>query len=83
MACGVPALAYARGGVKEVIADHETGFLAKDRNEFSQRLTELVNDTGLRLRMGAAARARAAGLFSWERVGAETVAFYRLVMARA
>jgi len=83
MACGVPALAYARWGLKDVIADPETGFLVRDRNEFSQRLVEMVNDPGLRLRMGAAARQRAAGLFSWERVGAETVAFYRLLMTRA
>jgi glycosyltransferase involved in cell wall biosynthesis len=76
MACGVPGVALARWGVRELVQDGETGFLASDAAEFRNRLEQLSDDAGLRSRLGLAARRRAER-FSWRAVVEQTVAFYQ------
>ena len=83
MACGLPSVAFGRWGVKELISDGETGLLAGSPADFSEKLRRLVSDRALRERLGRAARESVEERFSWPRVAAETVAFYReLVAAR-
>lgn len=82
MACGLPSVAVGRWGVLDLAVGGETGFLVRDESEFGARLTELVADAGLRARMGAAARRRATELFSWRRVAADTVSYYRELIGR-
>ncbi|HEV7205161.1 MAG TPA: glycosyltransferase family 4 protein [Jatrophihabitans sp.] len=66
---GVPAIAYSSaGGVRESIVDGETGWLVADSAELEKRTEELLTDPTLRERMGANARARAAG-FDWASTG--------------
>lgn len=76
MACGVPGVALSRWGVRELVQDGETGFLARDAAEFGSRLEQLGRDAGLRERLGQAAKQRAES-FSWRAVTEQTVAFYR------
>jgi glycosyltransferase involved in cell wall biosynthesis len=81
MACGLPSVAFGRWGVKELISDGETGLLAGSPADFSEKLRRLVSDRTLRERLGQAARESVEERFSWPRVAAETVAFYRELIA--
>jgi glycosyltransferase involved in cell wall biosynthesis len=64
--CGTPSAALAVGGLPESIVDGETGLLARDTKELSDRVRELVERPGLRERLGDAAERRAR-TFTWER----------------
>ena len=77
MACGLPSVAFGRWGVKELVNDGETGLLADSPAEFSEKLRRLTSDRTLRERLGQAALRSVEERFSWPRVAAETVAFYR------
>lgn len=64
-ACGVPAVAPAVGGVPELIADGETGFVTTgEPASIAAALHELLTNGALRGRMRAAARHRAVARFS-------------------
>jgi glycosyltransferase involved in cell wall biosynthesis len=78
-----PVLATAVGGHGEVIADGVGGFLvpAKDVEALRLRLEQLLADPALRQRMGAAARAEAAGRFDWELSAARFVEIFRVLLA--
>lgn len=58
-ACGVPVVAYAVGGIPEVVAHGETGFLAKegDVEGLARYLKTLLESADLRNAMGRAGRA--------------------------
>jgi glycosyltransferase involved in cell wall biosynthesis len=57
-AFGCPAVAGAFGGVPSVVRDRETGLLTSpgDGVSFAEAVARLLDDAGLRLRLGAAAR---------------------------
>ena len=78
MAAEKAAVATAVGGVPEVLADRETGFLvpANDHRAMADRIVQLLKDDGLRQRMGEAGLARARRLFTVERLVSETMAVY-------
>jgi len=61
MACGVPAVCSKVGGLPEVIRDGVEGYLvaARDVKGMAARALEILTDSGLRERMGRAARERA------------------------
>jgi N-acetyl-alpha-D-glucosaminyl L-malate synthase BshA len=65
MACGVPVVASDVGGVSEVVADGETGFLAAvgDVASMAGHVRRLLSDETLRRRMSQAARHRAETCF--------------------
>lgn len=67
-ACGVPAIAGRSGGSHDAVADGETGLIVDPHssNEILSALTRLLGDDELRLRFGAAARARAVLEFSYD-----------------
>ncbi|MCY3021569.1 MAG: glycosyltransferase family 4 protein [Planctomycetota bacterium] len=67
MAWGVPIVATDVLGSRDVVADGETGFLARvdDPADIADRLLRLLDDGGLRARCGAAARKRVAEQFSF------------------
>ena len=84
MACGKPVVSTRAGGPSETIVDGETdiknpmgvenptGYLvdAGDVSAFAARVVQLLNDADLRIRMGAAGRARVERLFSAEAMAA-------------
>jgi len=78
MACGVPVVGSAVGGITYTIADGETGLLVPPRDPASLAgaLYDLLEAPDARRRMGAAARARAERLFTWPVVAARTAALY-------
>jgi glycosyltransferase involved in cell wall biosynthesis len=81
MACGLPSVAFGRWGVKELAVDGETGLLAESPADFYDKLRRLASDVELRERLGQAARRSVEERFSWPRIAAETVAFYRELIA--
>ena len=60
MAAGLPVVATRVGGVPELVVDGETGLLvpAGDTRALAAALQRLVDDPDLRVRLGAAGRAR-------------------------
>jgi glycosyltransferase involved in cell wall biosynthesis len=68
MACGVPVLASASGGVPELIEDGVTGRLVPrlDTQALTRALREMSADRARLREMGAAARIRAERLLTWE-----------------
>jgi D-inositol-3-phosphate glycosyltransferase len=79
-ALGTPVVASAVGGLTEIIADGETGFLVAERQPqaFAEAIATLLDDAPLRERMGEAARLRAA-TFTWTRAVDRLAAIYRRV----
>jgi starch synthase len=92
MACGTPVVASAVGGIREVVVPEETGLLVdvgpqrrdtgepQDTAGFARRLAAALNrllaDEGLRRRMGAAGRERAARQFGWAAIARQTLRLY-------
>jgi glycogen synthase len=92
MACETAVVASAVGGIKEVVAHGETGFLVPlkqmqdspfepvNPDQFSRdlaaRINELMADPELRKRFGKAGRARAIEKFSWAEIARQTKALY-------
>ncbi|MGA7275133.1 MAG: glycogen synthase [Candidatus Udaeobacter sp.] len=92
MACETAVVASAVGGIKEVVADGETGFLVpleqmkespfeatnpeKFARDLAARVNQLMRDPQLRERFGKAARKRAKENFSWSAIAAKTKALY-------
>ncbi|HET6549696.1 MAG TPA: glycosyltransferase [Solirubrobacter sp.] len=79
--CGTPSAALRVGGLPESIVDGETGLLADDGPGLTAAVRRLVSDDGLRSRMGAAARERAA-TYTWERTARETLELLAATAAR-
>ena len=69
MAYGRPVVATAVGGLVDVVEDGVTGVLVRPRDSaaMSREVRRLLDDAGLRARLGAAARDRAREQCSWER----------------
>jgi len=68
-AAGLPQLAGESGGAAEAVVDGETGIVVgrpRDAGEVAGALRRLLEDPGLRERMGAAARARAEAYFDYD-----------------
>jgi glycosyltransferase involved in cell wall biosynthesis len=82
LACGVPQVATAVGGVPEVVVP-DTGVIVPsgDPMALGNAIVELLRDAGRRRRMGQASRTRHAELFDLPRMVAETSAVYQTVLA--
>ena len=78
MAHGRPVVASAVGGLRDIVADGETGMLVRPGDIASLRsaLERLLGDAELRRRMGEAARARVREHFSWDATTDATLAAY-------
>ncbi len=85
MAAGKAAVATSVGGVPEVLADGETGFLVppRDADALAACIVRLLKDQRLRERMGRAGLQRARELFTVERMVAETAAAYERLLRPA
>jgi starch synthase len=96
MACEGAVVASATGGIVEVVADGETGFLVPLEQApgeidpidpegfaraFAERVNALIADPSLAEQMGRAGRRRVMEHFAWPAIADETVAVYRSVSA--
>ncbi len=98
MACELPVVATATGGIPEVVVHGETGWLVPidqvqdgtgtpvepDRfvADLAAALTDAVSDTSRAERMGLAGRRRAVESFSWASIGDQTHEVYLDVLRR-
>jgi glycosyltransferase involved in cell wall biosynthesis len=82
MASGLPVVASAVGGLNELVEDGVTGFLVppRDARELADRIDRLLRSSELRMRMGAAARARASAMFSREQMVETIEGVYRQLL---
>ena len=82
-AAGCAVIASAHGGLPEIIRDGDTGRLVApgDPAALARAAAELLDDTGQRERLGAAARADVRRRFSADRLLAEIQALYDSVTA--
>jgi alpha-maltose-1-phosphate synthase len=91
MACETAVVASATGGIVEVVADGESGFLvplekaegsidpvdpSAFASAFAERVNRLLEDEALAAQMGRAGRRRAVEHFSWGAIAAQTVSVY-------
>jgi glycosyltransferase involved in cell wall biosynthesis len=79
MACGVPVVASAVGGLADSVVDQQTGLLvpARDPAALASALGQLLADPARRSALGAAGVERAHRQYSWRRVAAQTEAVYQ------
>jgi glycosyltransferase involved in cell wall biosynthesis len=85
MACGVPVVATAVGGLTDTVVDRVTGRLVhpRDPRGLGTALGELLGDPPARLACAAAALARARHRYSWWRTATALQAIYRSVAPAA
>jgi glycosyltransferase involved in cell wall biosynthesis len=84
MAHARPVVATDVGGLRDLVVDGETGIVVPARDPAALRLAldRLLSDRGLRRRLGAAGRERAAERFSWQAVTDATLAAYAEAIGR-
>lgn len=82
MACARPVVGSRFGGIPEVIADNETGFLAEPENalDFAEKIGCLLDDAILRTQFGQRGRERVLKLFTWDAVTERVLAAYQSVL---
>jgi alpha-maltose-1-phosphate synthase len=96
MACKVPVVATATGGIPEVVAEGETGLLvpieqaddgtgtpleaARFEADLAESISALVADPQRARTMGEAGRRRAVQQFSWAAVATRTLDLYRSLL---
>jgi glycosyltransferase involved in cell wall biosynthesis len=86
MSCGVPVVATTGGALPEVVGtDDETALLVPpgDSGALAVAIKRLLDDPGLRRRIGDAGRSRVLQRFTWTACAGRTVDVYREVIAAA
>jgi N-acetyl-alpha-D-glucosaminyl L-malate synthase BshA len=83
MACGVPVIGSDAGGLPELVADGETGYLRPvgDVEGMAARCLELLEDDARRKAMGEAGRRRAETLFNADRIVTQYERYYEKVLS--
>ena len=83
MACGVPPVVSAVGGLQESVVDGETGLHVPpdDPRRLADALARLFADPALARRLGEAGARRVCAVYGWPYVAARTVAVYEQVAA--
>jgi glycosyltransferase involved in cell wall biosynthesis len=78
MACGIPVIGSAVGGIKMSVVDGQTGFLVPPRDPLAlaERLTALFRDPTLMRTFASNGQRRVNRLFTWERVTAAIERLY-------
>lgn len=78
-AAGTPVVGTCFGGTPEAVADGETGFIVNPYNveALAERISRLLLDDDLRLRMGEQARRRVRQRYDWLRQAEKLVEIYR------
>ncbi|MCC6166191.1 MAG: glycosyltransferase family 4 protein [Caldilineaceae bacterium] len=84
MRAGLPVVASDVGGVQESVMDGVTGFVIPrgDAARLRECLCMLITSPELRVRMGAAGRARYEEMFTFDRLVERTTQVYELVLGR-
>ncbi|MEH3139751.1 MAG: glycosyltransferase [Mycobacterium kyogaense] len=83
MACGVPVVCSAVGGMLDTVADDVTGRLIppRDPQRCAEAITPILADAALRAELGRAGRARVEKCYSWTRVAEDIASVYAMLAA--
>lgn len=78
MACGIPVVATAVGGIRDTVVDDVTGRLVapSDPPALAEAIAPLLGDRGRRAAMGQAGRERARSRYTWDRIAVDTERIY-------
>ena len=79
MACEVPVVASAVGGIKEVVVPDETGILVDPGNsgQIARAVNRLLDNPDRAAEMGKNGRERVEKFFSWDSIAAQTLKMYQ------
>lgn len=82
MACARPVVGSRFGGIPEVVADEECGFLAEPENaaDFADKIARLLDDAALRSRFGQRGRERVMKLLTWDAVTQRVLDAYKSIL---
>jgi glycosyltransferase involved in cell wall biosynthesis len=82
MACGIPVVAAAVGGIRDTVVDDVTGRLVppKDPGALAEAIAPLLRDRQWRAALGRAGRERARARYTWDRIAADTERVYEKVV---
>lgn len=86
MACGLPVIATAVGGIPEQVDDGKTGFLVPvgADDALAKRVRQLLDDAGLRQQMGEAGAGKAHAIYGLDRqIDAYLTWYERVISAHA
>jgi glycosyltransferase involved in cell wall biosynthesis len=85
MACGVPVVGTAVGGLMDTVVQGRTGLLVPPRcpDQLAAALARLLADPDRRARMGAAGRARVVAAYDWREIARQTELNYRRIVRAA
>jgi glycosyltransferase involved in cell wall biosynthesis len=85
MACGTPVLAYATGGIPEVVSHGAGGLVARrgDVAALAAIIRSVIDDAALRSRLAVTARERAVNEFSLTRYAERVLGVYREALTTA
>lgn len=84
MASGLPVVAYANGGLKESIVDGQTGYLVQTERPdlLAEAVERLLDDDGLRWKMGETACRLVQERYTWERHCLQLEGIYEGIVGR-
>jgi glycosyltransferase involved in cell wall biosynthesis len=84
MACGVPVVGSAVGGMLDTVVDSVTGALVKPRDPvaLAEAVGPLLESPSRRAEFARAALERVRSCYSWNRVAADTAAVYQQTVRR-
>jgi D-inositol-3-phosphate glycosyltransferase len=84
MACGVPVVGSAVGGLLDTVVHRTTGLLVppRDPEALAAAVGRLLANPSLRVHMGDEAAAQVRQEFTWDQVARSTLAVYEGVLAR-
>ena len=82
MACGVPVIGSATGGIPDIIKDGETGLLVqqKDSGDLAEKINRLLTEEELRRRLSERGRGFVREHFSWPAIAKSYLELFRSVL---
>lgn len=78
-ACGLPVIVSNWPGVRNTLAEGQTGFLVrpKDVQDLSNKMIQLLSDDNLRHTFGEAGRKRVTALYDWSKLMKKIISVYQ------
>jgi D-inositol-3-phosphate glycosyltransferase len=85
MACGIPVIAAAVGGLIDTVVDGQTGLHVppRDVDALADAIRQVIDDPEAAKELGRAGLARVHARYSWDRIAADTEKAYQLALNQA
>ncbi|GAA2177483.1 glycosyltransferase family 1 protein [Arthrobacter parietis] len=85
MACGVPVIAAAVGGLIDTVVDGQTGLHVppRDVGALAEAIRQVIENPEAARELGRAGLARVNARYSWDRIAADTEKAYQLTLNQA